>query len=219
MESWFDFDRRIFRHFSYVLMLQLIPLFVISSYLINEINPHLFIKQMVYYFLALIVFVMTVFVPWRQIMWWFVPLFYVGNLGLLIAVEVVGKSVLGAQRWIEIPGIGLTIQPSEFIKVSVFMLLQKTALCYQKRSPRPRTAQLGLAQRGRGLHACDGTLGLATVYGIVKQSRGHIHVDGTPGEGSTFRIYLPTADKAAVKPAAARSSRIPTGTETILVRR
>ncbi len=123
MESWFDFDRRIFRHFSYVLMLQLIPLFVISSYLIKEINPHLFIKQMVYYFIALIVFVMAAFVPWRQIMWWFVPLFYIGNLALLIAVEFVGKSILGAQRWIEIPGIGLTIQPSEFIKVSVIMLL------------------------------------------------------------------------------------------------
>ena len=56
MESWFDFDKRIFKHFSYLLMLQVVPLFVISSYLINEINPHLFTKQMVYYFIAAIVF-------------------------------------------------------------------------------------------------------------------------------------------------------------------
>jgi len=123
MESWFDFDKRIFKHFSYLLMLQVIPFFVISSYLINEINPHLFTKQMVYYFIAAIVFFVSAFIPWRQIIWWFVPIFYIGNLGLLIAVEFIGKSILGAQRWIEIPGIGMTIQPSEFIKVSVIMML------------------------------------------------------------------------------------------------
>lgn len=123
MESWLDFDKRIFKHFSYLLMLQIIPLLVISSYLVNEINPYLFTKQMVYYFIAGIAFLVSAFIPWRQIIWWFVPIFYLGNLGLLIAVEFVGKTILGAQRWIEIPGIGITIQPSEFIKVSVIMML------------------------------------------------------------------------------------------------
>ncbi len=56
-------------------------------------------------------------------MWWFVPLFYLANLGLLFAVEFVGKTILGAQRWLEIPGTSMTIQPSEFIKVSVMMML------------------------------------------------------------------------------------------------
>ena len=123
MESWFDFDKGIFKHFSYLLMLQIIPLFVISSILIYEISQHLFMKQMVYYLIATIAFIVSAFIPWRQIFWWFVPLYYLLNLGLLVAVEFIGKSILGAQRWIEIPGIGVTIQPSEFMKVSVIMML------------------------------------------------------------------------------------------------
>ena len=132
MEGWFGFDKRIFKNFSYLLILQVLPIFAISSYLIHEINIKLFNKQMVYYFLAFIAFVVVSFIPWRRIMWWFAPLFYLTNLGLLIAVEFVGKSILGAKRWIELPGIHVTIQPSEFIKVNVIMLL---AYLISKRPP------------------------------------------------------------------------------------
>ncbi len=127
-------DTRIFKHFSYLLMFQLLPIFAISSYLVYEINPLLFKKQMVYYVIAAIAFFGAAFIPWRRIMWWFAPLLYILNVALLAAVPFVGKTVLGAQRWIEIPGIGLTIQPSEFMKVNVIMLL---AYLIAKKPPKP----------------------------------------------------------------------------------
>lgn len=61
-------------------------------------------------------------------------------------------------------------------------------------------------------------LGLATVYGIVKQSKGHIEVESTVGEGTSFHIYFPL--KQSKSPAGEKSevqSAILTGKELILV--
>jgi len=58
-------------------------------------------------------------------------------------------------------------------------------------------------------------LGLASVYGIVKQHGGYITVSSTPGEGTTFDIYLPVIDGADQRPTASPAPR--GGSERILV--
>jgi rod shape determining protein RodA len=122
MRNWFQFDRRILQQFNFILILQLIPLFVFSSYLVYEISPHLFQKQMIYYGISAGAFFVAFLIPWRKYKW-LIPLSYWINLGLLLSVELFGKKILGAQRWIEIPGLGVTLQPSEFIKITVLLML------------------------------------------------------------------------------------------------
>jgi PAS domain S-box-containing protein len=60
-------------------------------------------------------------------------------------------------------------------------------------------------------------LGLAMVYGIVKQSAGYVWVESVPGQGANFTIYLPRVKGAFASEIPAKATACPRGTETVLV--
>jgi CheY-like chemotaxis protein len=60
-------------------------------------------------------------------------------------------------------------------------------------------------------------LGLATVYGIIRQSGGSVGVQSRLGQGTTFTILLPRVDAPVPAPASSTPGAMPRGSETILV--
>jgi len=67
-------------------------------------------------------------------------------------------------------------------------------------------------KRGKGTG-----LGLATVYGIVRQHNGHIYVYSELGKGTTFKIYLPLDPGSAEEIGRRETRTMPPGNETILI--
>jgi len=115
-------DKRILAQFDVFSIILIIPLIITSHWLIDEVVPALAQKQIAYVGVSFIVFLGVFLLPIRR-MSWVIPLIYWINIALLLAVEFFGHARLGAQRWIEIPFINTTIQPSEFVKPALILML------------------------------------------------------------------------------------------------
>jgi len=116
------FDKRILSQFDFFSIILIIPLVITSHWLIGEVVPALAQKQTAYVGVASIAFLVVFLLPIRR-MAWLIPFIYWANIGLLLAVEFFGHARLGAQRWIEIPFVNATIQPSEFVKPALILML------------------------------------------------------------------------------------------------
>lgn len=115
------FDKRIISHFDYLLIIFILPLILLSYNLISETNRILANKQLVYFTLSLITFLIIFILPIRKNIR-IIPFFYWLGILLLLAVEFWGVTKLGATRWLSLPIMGMTIQPSELFK-PVFILM------------------------------------------------------------------------------------------------
>jgi rod shape determining protein RodA len=106
----------------WLLLILILPLIGISLFLISEISYSLYVKELIYIGVGVIVFIILLFVPFRKFLW-VIPFLYWLNILLLLAVDVVGVTKLGARRWLEIPFTSFTIQPSEFMKTTLLLML------------------------------------------------------------------------------------------------
>ena len=98
------------------------PIITTSFYLVSEANTTLANKQIIYFAVGILAFSVFFIIPIRKISW-VIPFLYWTNIALLISVEFFGVAKLGAQRWLEIPFINFTIQPSEILKPAFILML------------------------------------------------------------------------------------------------
>jgi len=110
------------RKFDFILILLLLPFIFTSLFLVNEISHKLFIKESMYILIGIVVFIAVYFIPIRKLLW-IIPIIYWINIALLFLVDLIGVRILGAQRWLKIPIANITIQPSEFMKTTLLLML------------------------------------------------------------------------------------------------
>ncbi len=122
-----------------------------------------------------------------------------------------GTLSLGVRNveWTESPARGFSdLEPGRYVRLSV-----TDTGCGMDVETREHIFEPFFTTKPAGL----GTgLGLATVFGIVQQAGGHIHVESEPGVGTTFDIFLPRAAGVPEN----RDVKAPTpagGTETVLL--
>jgi rod shape determining protein RodA len=102
--------------------------------LVNEISHRLYIKEIIYILVGIAIFLLIYIMPVRKL-FWIIPIIYWFNIFLLILVDTVGIKILGAQRWLKIPFLNITIQPSEFMKTTLLLML---GYLIYKYPPRPK---------------------------------------------------------------------------------
>ena len=116
------FDKRIISHFNFELIILILPLALLSHFLIYETNEILAEKQLIYFLLSIFAFIVMFIIPFRSLKQ-FIPFVYWFGILLLILVEFVGVTKLGATRWLEIPLLHMTIQPSELFKPAFLLMI------------------------------------------------------------------------------------------------
>ena len=110
------------KKFDFFLFFLILPFIFISLTLMNGISEKLLIKEGIYIGIGFIIFIIVYLIPIRKLLW-LIPFIYWINIFLLISVDIFGITILGAKRWLAIPFTHITIQPAEFMKTTLLLML------------------------------------------------------------------------------------------------
>ena len=100
----------------------ILPIIILSYILVSEANSILSNKQLVYFSIGILSFTFFFLLPIRKIEW-LIPAFYWICIALLLSVDIFGVTKLGAKRWLEIPFVHFTLQPSEIMKPAFLLMM------------------------------------------------------------------------------------------------
>ena len=118
-------DRRVVDHFDWILILLITPLMAMSLYIIYEINAEIANRQLIYMIGALGMFAFIFVLPIRRLSW-LIPFGYWSGIVLLVFVYLFGTEKMGATRWLELPFVHFSLQPSELFKPLYILMLAYT---------------------------------------------------------------------------------------------
>jgi len=123
------FDRRLITHFDWVLLalvalvtgIGIVNLYSATSAWVGAGTP-IYLKQMAWFGLGLALMMALVLFDYRHLEYLGFPLYWI-TLAMLLAVLVIGRTTMGATRWLSVGGVGL--QPSELMKVVIIVILAR----------------------------------------------------------------------------------------------
>ena len=120
-----------FKNYQFQLVLCMCALTLIGIFVIGSARPDMQPKQILGFGLGLCFMVAVSLIDYSYLLKfpWF---YYALMIGLLISVELWGKNVNGAQRWLELTEDGITIQPSEFAKLAIIAFFAYFFTKYQE---------------------------------------------------------------------------------------
>ena len=130
------------------LILYVCALTVLGIFVIGSARPDLQPKQIIGFVAGIIIMLIVSLMDYRFLLklpW----LYYALMIGLLLMVELFGKNVNGAQRWLEIgEDSGITIQPSEFAKLAIVAFFAYFLSKYQETLNTTKTLGISIVFAG-----------------------------------------------------------------------
>jgi rod shape determining protein RodA len=168
------FDRRLATYFDWgfaftilgMALLGILTIYSANTLATSAFRRSLYLRQMTWLGIGLVAMVAACTVSYRTL-WRYAYAILGLNLALLVLVLVVGKTGLGAQRWIRVGAFGF--QPSEFAKLSLVLFLARYFDDYRNGLREPRTMLLpaGLTVLTMALVLKQPDLGTALLLGSI----------------------------------------------------